>query len=167
MMGVAGLVLLAFAVAARASGSLTGLILPASLWAASLLLSVVSSVYTTRRGKFEVWTERLQSLQLKGDEHIVDLGCGRGGVLLLAAKLLPHGQAVGVDLWKSSDQSGNDVEVTRTNAVLEEVAAQVQSETADMRKLPFADASFDLAVSSVAIHNISAAEGAPPHSRKR
>lgn len=28
-----------------------------------------------------------------------------------------------------------------------------------MRKLPFADASFDPAVSSVAIHNISAAEG--------
>ena len=52
------------------------------------------------------------------------------------------------------DQSGNAREVTLRNASLEGVAERVQVETGDMRRLPFPDASFDLVVSSLAIHNI-------------
>lgn len=71
------------------------------------LLSALCFVYTTRRGKFRAWADILAQLGLCGHEQLFDLGCGRGAVLLMAAAYLPGGKAVGVDLWKSSDQSGN------------------------------------------------------------
>jgi SAM-dependent methyltransferase len=111
-------------------------------------------LYTTRRGKFLVWAELLDGLGLKGDERILDMGCGRGAVLLLSAQHLTTGRAVGVDIWKSFDQSGNALAATLRNAQAEGVAERVELHTADMRALPFADASFDLIVSSLAIHNI-------------
>ena len=57
-----------------------------------------SYVYTTRRGKFQVWAEILLRLRLRGDEQILDLGCSRGAVLLMAASLLPRGKAIGIDV---------------------------------------------------------------------
>jgi arsenite methyltransferase len=118
------------------------------------LLSAASYVYTTRRGKFRVWAEILLQTGLRGDEWIIDIGCGRGAVLLMAASLLPTGKASGIDLWKSVDQSGNAEAITRRNAEIEGVAGRVELHTADMRKLPFPDGSFDVAFSSLAIHNI-------------
>ena len=35
------------------------------------------------------------------------MGCGRGAVLMLAARRLPAGRAVGADVWRRRDQSGN------------------------------------------------------------
>ena len=32
---------------------------------------------TTRRGKFAVWADVLAGLDLRGDEHVLDMGCGR------------------------------------------------------------------------------------------
>jgi ubiquinone/menaquinone biosynthesis C-methylase UbiE len=124
-----------------------------------LLSSTASYLYTTLAGKFTVWAQLLQELHLRGDEHILDLGSGRGAVLLAAAKLIPRGKAVGVDLWKTADQSGNSPEATRRNAEREGVADRVDLHTADMRDLPFADNSFDVVVSSLAIHNIPEARG--------
>ncbi|QBD80258.1 class I SAM-dependent methyltransferase [Ktedonosporobacter rubrisoli] len=126
---------------------------------AYFLLSMTGFLYTTRLGKFLVWAEILARLGLRGDEHVLDLGCGRGAVLLMAAALLPHGRAVGVDLWKTSDQSGNAADVTRQNAVLEGVAERVELQTADMRKLPFANNTYDVVLSSLAIHNITEESG--------
>ena len=83
------------------------------------------------------------------------MGCGRGAVLLMAAQHLTTGRAIGVDLWRSFDQSGNSIEATRRNAIAEGVADRVELHTANMTALPFADSSFDVVVSSLAIHNIS------------
>jgi ubiquinone/menaquinone biosynthesis C-methylase UbiE len=122
---------------------------------ALFLLTIAAFVFhTTLRGKFLVWAELLNTLGLRGDERILDLGCGRGAVLLLAAQHLTTGRAVGIDLWRSADQSGNSAEATRRNAVAEGVADRVELHTADMMALPFADNSFDVVVSSLAIHNI-------------
>jgi arsenite methyltransferase len=76
---------------------------------------------------------------------------------MMAAQRLPRGRAVGVDVWNTTDQSGNAMEVTRQNAALEGVAQRVELHTADMRELPFDDGSFDVVVSSLAIHNVPAA----------
>jgi ubiquinone/menaquinone biosynthesis C-methylase UbiE len=129
------------------------------VYAIFFLLSATSYVYTTRWGKFRAWANILAELSLRGDERLLDLGCGRGAVLLMAASLLPTGQAIGVDVWKSSDQSGNARWVTQRNAELEGVAERIELHTADMQKLPFADDSFDVVLSSLAIHNIRAAAG--------
>jgi ubiquinone/menaquinone biosynthesis C-methylase UbiE len=126
-----------------------------------LFLSTIlaSYLYTTLRGKFVVWAELLDRLGLRGDERILDLGCGRGAVLLLAAQHLTTGRAVGVDLWRSVDQSGNSAEATQRNAIAEGVADRVELHTGDMTALPFEDNSFDLVLSSLAIHNISGPAG--------
>lgn len=110
--------------------------------------------YASQRGKFLVWSELLDGLKLRGDEQILDIGCGRGAVLMLAAQRLTTGRATGVDLWRKGDQSGNATEATNRNAVAEGVADRVVVRTADMTALPFENASFDVIVSSIAIHNV-------------
>jgi arsenite methyltransferase len=121
-----------------------------------LVLTVASYAYTTRVGKFRVWQRILDGLGLRGDEDLLDLGCGRGAVLLAAAKLLPEGRAVGVDLWRA-DQTGNSPETTLRNAEREGVAPRVTVLSGDMTDLPLDDQSFDVVVSSFAIHNIPGA----------
>lgn len=124
------------------------------LYGTYMLLSGLNYIYTTRRGKFQVWAELLFGLKLRGDEQILDLGCGRGAVLLMAAALLQGGKATGIDIWKTIDQSGNALSAALKNAEREGVAERIALQTADMRQLPFANASFDLVLSSLAIHNI-------------
>lgn len=115
-------------------------------------------IYATKAGKFEVWNEIFDDLQLKGDETVLDMGCGRGAVLLAAAKRLPNGRAIGVDLWQA-DQTDNSPSATEANAKLENVADRIELHTADMTALPLDDNSVDVIVSSLAIHNIPTHEG--------
>jgi ubiquinone/menaquinone biosynthesis C-methylase UbiE len=123
---------------------------------AAVVMAAVTAYYLhfTLRGKFLVWAELLDQLDLRGDERILDLGCGRGAVQLMAAQHLTTGRAVGVDLWRRADQSGNSAEAARRNAVAEGVADRVELHTGDMTVLPFENDSFDVVVSSLAIHNI-------------
>ena len=137
--------------------------LTAALTAASSLGIVASAalyIYATKAGKFEVWNEILDDLRLQGDETVLDMGCGRGAVLLAAAKRLPKGRAIGVDLWQA-DQTDNSPSATLANAKLENVADRIELHTADMTALPFDDNSVDVIVSSLAIHNI------PTHTGRR
>ena len=115
--------------------------------------------YTTRHGKFIEWERILDHIHLRGDEMVLDMGCGRGAVLTAVARRLNTGSVTGVDIWSKKDQSGNAQDVTLRNATLEGVSGRVHIETADMRSLPFADATFDLVVSSLAIHNIRSKAG--------
>jgi SAM-dependent methyltransferase len=114
-------------------------------------------LHTTLWGKHRIWEHELDRLGLAGDEQLLDLGCGRGAVLIEAARRLPQGRAVGADLW-TKDQSGNGADATLANAAAAGVADRVEVHTADMTSLPFADASFDVVTSALAIHNIAAQE---------
>lgn len=127
--------------------------------AVSFAFSTAMYAHSTKRGKFEVWAELLDEVKLRGDERVLDLGCGRGAVLLAVAQRLSTGRAVGVDLWRTQDQSGNAQAITERNALAEGVADRIELHTADLRELPFGDGEFDLVVSSLAIHNIKAAAG--------
>jgi arsenite methyltransferase len=125
-----------------------------AFYAVFFLGNALSFYYATRRGKFVVWDRIIDGLRLRGDEAVLDMGCGRGAVLIAVAKRLTSGRATGIDLWSTYDQSGNASDVTRRNATIEGVIDRVAIETGDMRALPFPDGSFDLVVSSLAIHNI-------------
>ncbi len=127
-----------------------------TLYCAFFVANTASFLYTTRRGKFLEWDRILDGLRLRGDERVLDMGCGRGAVLTAVARKLTTGRVTGVDIWNALDQSGNAQAVTVRNASLEGVADRVAIETGDMRALPFPDAAFDLVVSSLAIHNIRA-----------
>ncbi|HEX9354352.1 MAG TPA: class I SAM-dependent methyltransferase [Streptosporangiaceae bacterium] len=126
--------------------------------AAVLLASTGVYLHTTLRGKLRVWERELDRAALKGDEQLLDLGCGRGAVLIEAARRLSAGRAVGVDLWSGKDQSGNGPEVTLANAAAAGVADRVEVRTADITALPFQDDSFDVVTSALVIHNIPSPE---------
>ena len=110
-------------------------------------------------GKFRARDLLLDSLHLRGDETVLDVGCGHGLLLIAAAKRLPRGRSIGIDLWSQVDQGNNSREATLQNAALEGVAERVEVRDGDMRNLPFADASVDVVVANLAIHNISSRDG--------
>jgi len=131
-----------------------------ALAAAGTVLVANAGVYlhTTLRGKLRIWERELDRIGLQGNEQLLDLGCGRGAVLIAAARRLPAGRAFGADLW-TRDQSGNRPEVTLANAAAAGVADRVEVHTADLTALPFPDGSFDVVTSALAIHNIRSPEG--------
>lgn len=114
-------------------------------------------------GKVRERERLLDLLTWTGRERVLDVGCGRGLLLIGAAKRLKEGSgggsAAGIDLWQQEDLSGNRPEATLENARLEGVADRVEVVTADMRKIPFPGASFDTVVSMNAIHNIYSKPG--------
>jgi arsenite methyltransferase len=57
--------------------------------------SAASYLYATGPGKRAIWAQLLEELGLRGDEHVLDVGCGRGAVLMLAARRLPAGPGGG------------------------------------------------------------------------
>jgi SAM-dependent methyltransferase len=121
----------------------------------ALLLFAQAVIYlrTTLIGKFACWRRVLTELQLDGDESLLDVGCGRGMVLMIAACCCPP--AVWSEgHWSSHDQSGNSVAAAESNAAANSVADRVRFETADMTDMPFEDESFDVVTASVSIHNI-------------
>jgi len=118
-------------------------------------LSAGIMLWSSRVGKLKLRDRILDSLTWRGDENVLDVGCGRGLLLIGAAKRLKAGKATGVDVWSNQDLSGNSPEATLANAKAENVANRVKIESADARKLPYGANSFDIVVSSLAIHNIS------------
>jgi arsenite methyltransferase len=111
--------------------------------------------YSTGPGKRSVWKELLDELDLRGDEDVLDIGCGRGAVLISAAHRLPRGHATGVDIWRLRDQTGNSKASTERNAMAEGVSDRVEIATADARELPFPSESFDMVLSSLTFSNIA------------
>jgi len=128
--------------------------MPLSFGGTACLLTGLWMIYSSRVGKVRSREHYLDRLPWRGDETVLDVGCGRGLFLVAAAKRVPRGKAVGVDLWQAEDLAGNSPDATRENARLEGVADRIDIQTGDARKLPFPDATFDTVVSSVALHNI-------------
>lgn len=125
----------------------------------SMLVTALLMIWSSKVGKLHKRRTLVESLQLKGNETVLDAGCGRGLLLNEAAKQLPNGKAIGIDLWQAADQSGNRPEVTMENARAEEVADRVEIKTGDMRALPLPDCSVDAVVASLSIHNIPDKKG--------
>ncbi len=67
------------------------------------LMMLWSSLY----GKFRARDALLNAIPWRGDEQVLDVGCGRGLLLIGAAKRLTTGKAVGVDIWQAEDRVGN------------------------------------------------------------
>jgi ubiquinone/menaquinone biosynthesis C-methylase UbiE len=116
-------------------------------------------LYDSKIGKFGERERLLDLIPWRGTETVLDVGCGRGLLLIGAARRLTTGRATGIDLWQSEDLTGNTPEAPLENARREGVADRVDVKTGDMRKMPFPDASFDVVVSNVAIHNVYDREG--------
>jgi arsenite methyltransferase len=161
LLGVAGIVLgLVLIALPRLRTPLTMRVAPSFITTGlSCAACGVVMVWGSKVGKLR-WRERIvDGLALRGDERVLDVGCGSGLMLTATARRLPRGQATGIDLWQTEDQSGNAASRTLANAAAEGVADRVKIETGDARKLPFPAEHFDAIVSSWAIHNIYDAAG--------
>lgn len=112
-------------------------------------------LWASRVGKLRERERLLDRIPWKGSERVLDVGCGRGLMLIGAARRLTSGgRASGIDLWQAEDLSGNRPESVLENARLEGVSDRVEVKTADMREIPFPDGVFDVVVSCAAIHNL-------------
>ena len=160
--GGALLVLVGMLVAARSTGALAlianvgvGVGALAALYGAGMGAYMT---YGSRVGKLRTRERLLDMAQTlgawTGSERVLDVGCGRGLLLVGAARRLPTGTAVGVDLWRAEDQAGNSPDAALENARREGVADRVRVETGDARALPNADASFDAVLSHWVVHNL-------------
>jgi SAM-dependent methyltransferase len=108
-------------------------------------------VWSSRVAKFQVRDQILDSLQLRGDEKVLDLGSGTGVMLAGAAKRLKSGRVTGVDLDGSVDSA-------KENAKLEGVGDKVRIEAAKETKLVYPEGQFDAAVSFLGLHPVNDSE---------
>jgi arsenite methyltransferase len=116
-------------------------------------------LYSSKIGKCRQRDKLINSFNIKGDETILDIGCGKGLLLIAAAKKLISGKAIGIDIWNNLDLSKNNPQTSLLNAKLEGVEDRVEVKTADMRNLPFDEHSVDIIMASMAIHNVKSKEG--------
>lgn len=118
-----------------------------------VILMIVSSIWGKKRQRDIL----LDQYPWKGNETVLDVGCGRGLLVIGAAKRLTTGNAYGIDIWSDKDLSGNEKAAARRNCELEAVSEKITLLDADARNLLFEDEMFDVIVSSMVIHNIDKA----------
>jgi arsenite methyltransferase len=131
---------------------------------AVVFLSGLAAVYLIGMGCLMLYWSKIKKIRdrerildliaWRGDERVLDVGCGRGLMLIGAALRLTAGRAIGVDIWADRDQSTNSPEATRYNAMKAGVLDKVEIQTADMRTLPFDDRSVDIVISHTVVHNL-------------
>ena len=110
-------------------------------------------------GKLRVRDQILEAIPWRGDEKVLDVGCGRGLMLIGAAKRVRGAaKAVGIDAWREEDLSGNSAESLTANARVEGVFDRIKVDTGDARKMPYQANSFDVVLSSMTLHNIAGAD---------
>jgi len=112
-----------------------------------------------RWGKFRHRDRMLAMHEWRGDEQVLDVGTGRGLLMVGAARRLTHGRSVGTDVWRASDLSGNQSSAAEQNAALEGVAERCEVLSEDARHMSFPDGRFDVVLSNLCLHNIHGREG--------
>lgn len=136
---------------------------PAGL--AGLLGLMLSLVIDLKRR--EVACDRMMnSIGWTGTERVLDVGCGKGHVLLAAVKRLTlgKGRATGVYIWKKTADR-QSVEAFRRNAV-EGVADRIELCEDNARNLPFESGSFDVIFASLCLHQAGGHRGIRPSPSK-
>jgi arsenite methyltransferase len=109
-------------------------------------------------GKFRHRDFMLSLHAWRGDEQVLDVGCGRGLLLAGAAKRIAaisgNGHATGIDVWSNVDMGGNSSAATQHNLELEGISnfCTLLSEPAQTMSCP--DTTFDVIVSNLCLHNI-------------
>ncbi len=122
---------------------------------AYFLLGAAGMLFYSKVGKLRMRERFLDSVPWRGDEQVLDIGCGRGLLLVAAARRLTTGHAVGVDVWLPQAMTGNRPDSALENAGREGVRDRVEVKEADARKLPFPDAAFDIVVSNFVLHEMT------------
>jgi arsenite methyltransferase len=104
--------------------------------------------------KYKHRDRMLNIIKWTGHEQVLDIGTGRGLLMIGAAKRLTTGKAIGIDIWNTEDLSANNVENAMQNAEIEGVADKVEILNENAMGMSFADNRFDVILTNMVIHNI-------------
>jgi trans-aconitate 2-methyltransferase len=97
--------------------------------------------YRTASGHQKEWGRAIiASLGLKGDERVLDLGCGDGALTAEIARLLPRGSALGIDASEGMIREARSIEGGNLSFTL-----------MDIRELSF-EGEFDAIFSNATLH---------------
>jgi arsenite methyltransferase len=132
---------------------------PMFFWTGLLLvLEGLLFLLYVKFGKFRHRDLMLSLHKWRGDEQVLDVGCGRGLLIAKAAKLLAelggNGRATGIDIWSNEDMAGNSEAATRHNLELEGISDRCTLMGVPAQEMPFPDGSFDVIASNLCLHNI-------------
>jgi arsenite methyltransferase len=160
LLGGAACIVVALAVPRLTIAHVTFLLNPGLFYSAFFMIApaVLMLIYA-KAGKFRQRDRMLAKVQWTGGENVLDVGAGRGLLLIGAAKRLREGKAVGIDIWNAEDLSGNGPQALVKNIEIEKVGARTAVKSEDARKMSFDDASFDVVLSNLCLHNIYDAAG--------
>ena len=129
------------------------------LWPAGILLAeAFLFLLYVKYGKFRHRDFMLGMHTWRGDENVLDVGCGRGLLLAGAAKRIAAlngtGHVTGIDVWSNVDMGGNSEAATLHNLALEGISDRCTLLGIPAQEMPFPDASFDVILSNLCLHNI-------------
>ncbi len=129
----------------------------AALFAALAVIGVALAgagafmLWSSRTGKLGVREQILDAIPWRGDEKVLDAGCGRGLMMTGAAARLKSGKVTAIDSW----DEGTTSEGTLANAKAAGVNDRVKIETGDLRRLSYNAGNFDVVLSALALHDIA------------
>lgn len=152
-----GLFGMAVSVGVWAIATLGWLVSAGAIFAVASTVPVIlglSMIAYAFRGKARLRDHMLGVRKWRGDELVLDVGAGRGLMAVGAAKRVPDGRVIAVDIWRKEDLSGNSPEALEANARRVGVADRIEVRGDDARSLQLADASVDVVLSVLCIHNI-------------
>ncbi len=109
--------------------------------------------YTNVDRRLKARDEFLDEIPWRGNETVLDVGCGNGILIMGAAKRLTTGKGIGIDTW--TDFSGDSRrEAFLKNAEIEGVADRVSLQNEDVRQLSYGKGFFDVIISGLTMHHM-------------
>lgn len=101
----------------------------------------------------------VEAAELAPSDRVLDIGTGTGTLTLMAAQQLTAGHVVGID--PTEEMLSRARERVRAAGM----ADRIELRSAAAEALPFADASFDAVVSSIAMHHTTVGQSLPEIAR--
>lgn len=118
------------------------------------LLGALGMLFYSKVGKLKLAQRLLDTISWRGDERVLDVGCGRGLLTVAAAHRVPKGCVTAVDVWNRAALSANRSESVLENARIERVEDRVEVKQGDAQDLPFPAGSFDVVISNFVVHEM-------------